>query len=308
MWKKIIVAVLVMTVAAATVMAIIEVQGNAAAAAATATQEAAAAPTATPMNGAGNGNAGQGKQQGQNAGDGAAVQQKLNQSVDNVGEPWSATATITELGDVGMTVTLDDGSQVYVELGPSFYWQAQGSLAVGDAIAIDGFFNGDQYHAAKITQADGTVLTLRSETGQPLWSGGAANGGGAGHGSQGAGGSGLVQIAPEDWVTMTATVATVNRNGLTIETAEGEVMALNFGRADFWQSQAVQFAAGDAIEVQGFWQDGQFQTGQVTKTATGERLLLRDPNGRPLWGGPGRNGGQGGKGGQGQGHAARTNG
>lgn len=308
MWKKIIVAVLVVTVAAATVMAVIEVQGNAAAAAATATQEAAAAQTATPTNGAGNGNAGQGKQQGQNAGDGAAVQQELNQSANNVGEPWSATATIVELGDVGMTVTLDDSSQVYVELGPSFYWQEQGSLAVGDAITIDGFYNGDQYHAASITQADGTVLALRSETGQPLWSGGAANSGGTSHGSQGAGGTGQeVQIAPEDWVTMTATVATVNRNGLTIETAEGEVMVLSFGRADFWQSQAVQFAAGDAIEVQGFWQDGQFQTGQVTKTATGERLLLRDPNGRPLWGGPGRNGGQGGNGGQGQGHATPTN-
>lgn len=306
MWKKMIVAALVMTVAAATVMAAIEVQGNAAAAAAT--QTAVATQTATPTTGGGNGNAGQGKQQGQNAGNGAAVQQELNQSADNVGEPWSATATIVELGDVGMTVTLDDGSQIYVELGPSFYWQEQGSLAAGDAITIDGFYNGDQYHAAAITQADGTVLALRSEAGQPLWSGGASNGGGSSHSSQGAGGAGQVQIAPEDWVTMTATVATVNRNGLTIETADGEVMALSFGRADFWQSQAVQFAAGDAVEVKGFWQDGQFQTGQVTKTATGERLLLRDPNGRPLWGGPGRNGGQGGNGGQGQGHATPTNG
>ena len=307
MWKKIIVAVLVVTVAAATVMAAIEVQGNAAAAAAT--QTAVARQAATPTTGAGAGNAGQGKQQGQNTGDGAAVQQQQNQSVDNVGEPWSATATIAELGDVGMTVTLEDGSPVYVELGPSFYWQEQGTLAVGDVITIDGFYNGDQYHAASITQADGTVLALRSEAGQPLWSGGASNGGEASHGSQGAGGTGQeVQIAPEDWVTMTATVATVNRNGLTIETAEGEVMVLSFGRADFWQEQAVQFAEGDAIEVQGFWQDGQFQTGQVTKTATGERLLLRDPNGRPLWGGPGRNGGQGGNGGQGQGHATPTNG
>jgi len=306
MWKKIIVAILVVTVAAAAVMAAIEVQGNVAAKAATATPTAAATQVAAPTNGAGN--TGQGRQQGKNAGASAAGQQAQNQSAAIVGAPWSAAATIVELGEVGMTVSLADGSQVYVELGPSFYWQAQGTLAVGDAITIDGFFNGDQYHAAKITQADGTVLTLRSETGQPLWSGGAANGGGAGHGSQGAGGSGLVQIAPEDWVTMTATIATVNRNGLTIETAEGEVMALNFGRADFWQSQAVQFAAGDAIEVQGFWQDGQFQTGQVTRTATGERLLLRDPNGRPLWGGPGRNGGQGGNGRQGQGHAAPTNG
>lgn len=305
MWKKIIVAVLVATVATAAVMAVIEAQGNAASAPPTLAAIEAATPTA------GAADAGQKMQQGRNAGEGAVVQQQLNRSIDAVGEAWSATATIAEVGDVGMTVTLEDDSSIYVELGPSFYWQAQGALAVGDKVTIDGFYNGDQYHAATITQADGAVLTLRSETGQPLWSGGASNGGGAGHGAQGAGG-GVVQVAPEEWVTLTATVVTVNRNGLTIEiAAEGaasEVMALSFGRADFWQSQAVQFAAGDAIEVQGFWLDGQFQAGQVTKTATGERLLLRDPNGRPLWGGPGRNGGQGGNGRQGQGHATPTNG
>jgi mono/diheme cytochrome c family protein len=82
--------------------------------------------------------------------------------------------------------------------------------------------------------------------------GGASHRGGvdsATHGSQGAGGTGQVQIAPEEWVTITATIATVNRNGLTIETAGGEVMALNFGRADFWQSQDVQLAAGVTLPV-----------------------------------------------------------
>ena len=103
-------------------------------------------------------------------------------------------------------------------------------------------------------------------------------------------------------------VASDNRNVVAVVTADVEVMVISFGRADFWQSQGVQFAEGDAIEVQGFWQVGQCQAGQVTKAATGERLLLRDPNGRPLWGGPGRNGGQGGNGGQGQGHATPTNG
>jgi hypothetical protein len=309
MWKKIIVAVLVVTVAAATVMAAIEVQGNAAAAAAT--QTAVATQAATPTTGAGNGNAGQGKQQGQNTGDGAAVQQQQNQSVDNVGEPWSATGTIAELGDVGMTVTLEDGSPVYVELGPSFYWQGQGTLAVGD-----------DDHDRRLLQR----RPIPRRVDHPgRWHGaGAALGGGSAavvgrrveaaagtsHGSQGAGGTGQeVQIAPEDWVTMTATVATVNRNGLTIETADGEVMVLSFGNGPTsGRSRPYSLPKATLSRCKGFWQDGQFQTGQVTKTATGERLLLRDPNGRPLWGGPGRNGGQGGNGGQGQGHATPTNG
>ncbi len=312
MAKKIIVVVLAVTVMAAVVMAFVEMQGSQAAIAAeTATaQERVEQNRAEPQATAGQnaaGNAAQNRQQGDAPADGAAVQQQLNQSVDSVGEPWTASATIVQLGEVGMTVALEDNSQVYVELGPSFYWQEQGALAVNDLITIDGFYNGDQYHAAAITQADGSVLALRSESGQPLWSGGASNGVEAGHGNAEAGGAGQVQVAPEDWSTLNATVVTVNRNGLTIETAEGEVMALSFGRPDFWQQQTVQFNAGDAVDIQGFWQDGQFQTGVVTKVETGERLLLRDPNGRPLWGGPGRSsGGQGGQGGQG--HAAPTNG
>jgi hypothetical protein len=42
--------------------------------------------------------------------------------------------------------------------------------------------------------------------------------------------------------------------------------------------------------VVGYWQGSTFKAGEITKTATGERLMLLDPNGRPLWGGPGRNG------------------
>lgn len=296
MWKKAIVAVLVLTIAAAVVVAVIDNLPSASAADQP-VAEATAVPTATGNRfGAGGQAAGQAAgQHGQdNQGSGAAVQQELNQSVDNVGEAWSAAVTVAELGDVGMNVTLEDGTPLYIELGPSFFWQEQGTLEPGDIVTVDGFYNGDQYHAASITKADGTLLALRSETGQPLWSGGASNAGGAQHGDQANGGTGEVQVAPEDWVTLDATVLTVNRNGLTIESADGETLALSFGKASFWQEQAVQFAAGDAVTIQGFWQDGQFQTGQVTKVATGERILLRDPNGRPLWGGPGRQGGQGG--------------
>lgn len=59
MWKKIIVAILVVTVTATTVMAAIEVQGNMAAKVAIATPTTAATQMTAPMNGAGN--AGQGR-------------------------------------------------------------------------------------------------------------------------------------------------------------------------------------------------------------------------------------------------------
>jgi hypothetical protein len=42
--------------------------------------------------------------------------------------------------------------------------------------------------------------------------------------------------------------------------------------------------------------------GDITQISTGMRVLLRDPNGRPLWAGPGSGNGNG-NGGQGSGGA-----
>lgn len=299
MWQKIVIAALVVTLIGAGVVAVLDAQGRAAATdepAAQTTEQAILLPTPTPQPAAMSGNGQAQRGQGQTGAAGAPVGQQLNQAVDTVGAAWSDTGTIVEIGDAGLTLALADGVQIYVELGPSFYWQAQGALAPGETVTIDGFFNGEQYHAANVSKPDGAMLALRSATGQPLWSGGASSAAAgadasATHGGQG--GAGQVQVAPEDWETLAATVVAVNRNGLTIETNAGEVLALTFGNARFWQEQAVQFTAGDAVDVKGFWQDGQFQTGQVTNTTRGERLLLRDPNGRPLWGGPGRQGGSG---------------
>src|SRR5690606_5237069 len=100
MWKKAIVAVLVLTIAAAVVVAVIDNMPSALAAG----QPAA---DATPMPAAsgnqfGGGGQGAGQHGQSNQESGAAVQQQLNQSVDNVGEAWTAAVTVVELGDVGM--------------------------------------------------------------------------------------------------------------------------------------------------------------------------------------------------------------
>ncbi|MBE2271736.1 MAG: hypothetical protein IAE80_26120, partial [Anaerolinea sp.] len=144
------------------------------------------------------------------------------------------------------------------------------------------FFNGTDYHARAVTTSGGAVLTVRDEAGSPLWSG-----------SNGSGGQGEVQIPADQWVTVEGMVTALTNNGLILQTTEGQPLTVSFGRADFWQQQTVTFAVGDAISMLGFWQGEQFSPGQVTKTATGERILLRDPNGRPLWAGPGRGQGNG---------------
>jgi len=223
------------------------------------------------------------------------------QALDMVGDPWLATGTITAFDTAGMTLALSDGSTIYVELGPSHYWQAQPvTLAVGDVVTVTGFYNGDQYHAATVTKADGSQLVVRTVDGLPLWSGGTSGG----QNQQGAANGitarqGEPQVAPEDWVTFNATVTAVNRSTLTVQTEAGETLSLQLGQASFIQSQGVTFAVGDALSVTGYWQGTTFRAGDITRLATGERVMLLDPNGRPLWGGPGRAGAQGAQGAQG---------
>lgn len=236
-------------------------------------------------------------------------QQTLQQqALTMVGDPWTAQGTIAAFDTAGMTLTLSDGTQIYVELGPSHYWQTQAvTLAIGDAVTVTGFYNGEQYHAATVTKADGSQLAVRTIDGLPLWSGGASGGQNQQGAANGNAAGQTAQVAAEDWITLEGTVAAINGSTLTVQTQAGETLVMQLGQANFMQSQGVSFAPGDAISVTGFWQGATFRAGDITKLATGERLMLLDPNGRPLWGGPGRAGAQG-QAGQGQAQAGQTQG
>ena len=273
MLKKIIVGLLVLTIIGAGAYALFDDE-NANEGSAQVDTPAVIPPTTTPESSTGQAN---------------GTPQPIQASVNNVGEIWSGRGTILELTTVGMTLAMDDGSEVYVELGSPDYWQTQGvTLNAGGVVTVDGFFNGTDYHARTVTNSDGAVLSLRDEAGQPLWSGGNTS-----SGTGEFGGQGQVQIPADQWVTVDGIVTALTNNGLIIQTTDAQTMTVSFGRADFWQTQAITFAVDDAISMLGFWQGDQFTPGQVTKVATDERILLRDPNGRPLWAGPGRGQGQG---------------
>jgi hypothetical protein len=268
MLKKLIVGLLILSVIGGAAFALLDGQNS----------PDATLPTATRQP------QGQGAQDRQSEG----TREPANASAGSVGEVWSGSGTILDLTAVGMALELTDGSEIFVELGPESYWNAQNvTLLAGAPVTVDGFFNGTDYHARAVTTSGGAVLTVRDEAGSPLWAGG--NGGGEN------GGQGEVQIPADQWVTVEGTVTALTNNGLIFQISDGTALTVSFGRADFWQQQAVTFAVGDAISALGFWQGDQFSAGQVTKTATGERILLRDPNGRPLWAGPGRGQGNGGQ-------------
>lgn len=232
---------------------------------------------------------------------------------ENVGEPWQAEGVLVEVDDFGFVLETADGVQTYVELGPPSYWQAQGvALAVGDAVSVAGFSGEAGIHTRQVTlSATGAVIAMRNEAGQPLWSGGASAGQGNGAaGSDSANGladgthTQQPQAEVDEWVTVSGTISEMVRSQMTITTADGQTISFQSGQPSFMATQGVVFNVGDEIEVLGFWQGDTFNAGDITKVATGERVMLRDPNGRPLWAGIGGSGGSGGANGAASGAAS----
>lgn len=224
------------------------------------------------------------------------------------GEPWQATGMITAIDDYGFDLTLDSGETVYIELGPPDYWQSQNiELASGQTVTVVGSINEDMIHASQLELADSQVLTLRSETGQPMWSGGASNSRGQ-QGQQGQVSDGdhipdpMAQV--DEWITLDGTLISFQGGSMTMSTPDGALISFQTGQPRFFAEQGVTFQVGDQISMLGFYQGEQFSAGEITQLSTGLRVMLRDPNGRPLWAGPGSgNGnGNGGNGNGGNGH------
>lgn len=215
--------------------------------------------------------------------------QPSQNSLNTMGEGWQGSGVVAKLDDVGLT--LADGT--YIELAPNFYW-ADIPLAIGDIVTITGFNNGEQIHTQTL-MLKGEIYTFRTAEGQPLWSGG-----GMGNGAEGTG-QNSQQVPMSEWQNYAGVLTLVTNNSLTLQISDGQIIELQLGQPRFREDQGVVLGIGDLVEVSGYWQNEQFRVGTLTKATTNETLLLLDPNGRPLWGGPGRTGNNNNGTGQGQG-------
>lgn len=127
--------------------------------------------------GNGNGNGGSNGQAGQ------STQGQAGSGVPqaNVSGAVTVHGVVTSYDGMGISFTADDGQVLYVDTGNMRYSQSLGFAPVaGDGVTVV-MFLGDQgvNSAISVTMdATGMTYTFRSETGQPLWSGGNGNGNG----------------------------------------------------------------------------------------------------------------------------------
>lgn len=221
-------------------------------------------------------------------------------SQEFVEDPFTATGTITKLDSYGLNLRLTNGETIYVELGPPEYWQSQKTkLQIGLEVTIEGIENSGMIHASQVILADGQTLQLREELGQPLWSGGIDNGSGQNDISGDGERIPDPQAQIDEWITISGTLVAIQGGRMTISTPDGELLTFQTGQPQFFAEQGVTFNVGDEVMVVGSYIGSEFVIGDITQVETGLRVMLRDPNGRPLWGGPGKSNGNGNGNGQG---------
>jgi len=97
------------------------------------------------------------------------------------------------------------------------------------------------------------------------------------------------QVEVADWRTVEGVV--VETTELVIETVDGQTVQVGLGPSHYRESQGFVLQVGDRVRVSGYSEDGEFKAGQVEKLDTGESIVLRDTDGRPMWAGWGRRNG-----------------
>lgn len=211
-----------------------------------------------------------------------------------LGNSWQANGTITEIDGYGFQFQLQAGDSVYIELGPPDFWQNQAvELQVGQSATVLGIDNGGTIHAEQVVLENGETLRVRDESGQPLWSGAENSDRGQGAGLADGEHTPDPQARVEEWITLEGSLLAFQGGSMTMSTNAGEVITFQTGQPRFFSSQGITFQVGDQVLAVGFYQDGQFLAGDITQISTGLRVMLRDPNGRPLWAGPGNSNGNG---------------
>jgi hypothetical protein len=222
--------------------------------------------------------------------------ERLYPDYQNPPEDWASyegtVVTVPQAG-VDMVIKPGDGEEIVIGTGPS-YLEGQGpTLQAGEQVRVYGYWQDGEFKAAQVTRLrDGQTITLRDQIGRPAWSGaGQAVYGSAGRTDAPGDGTGTGQAQVDEWLTLQGTVTSVDADTLAVQTDGGEQVTVDNRAWWFAQDQGFTAQAGDRVTLTGFYEDGDFEVGQIDDLTTGQTVSLRDNSGRPLWAGRGRRGG-----------------
>lgn len=99
----------------------------------------------------------------------------------------------------------------------------------------------------------------------------------------------LAEEEDHEWIQVSGVVTGLDAESLWIETAEGESLEIS-GRAwTFIQEADLTFTVADEVELEGFFENDEFEVASIQNLTRAYFLQIREESGRPLWsGGAGR--------------------
>ncbi|MBI5302515.1 MAG: hypothetical protein HY868_10280 [Chloroflexi bacterium] len=95
------------------------------------------------------------------------------------------------------------------------------------------------------------------------------------------------------WTTVQGNVISVDQYAMTVQASNGEQVRIENRPWSYALEQKFSAKVGDQIKLNGFYQNGLFEIGQMQNLSNGVNAQIRDQSGRPGWAGRG-NGGNGG--------------
>lgn len=87
----------------------------------------------------------------------------------------TVSGVVLSIDDTQMTVQTDSGEIVIADRPWSFALEAGFTAQVGDQVTVQGFYENETFEAGQLTNGDLTV-SIRDDTGRPLWAGGRGSG------------------------------------------------------------------------------------------------------------------------------------
>jgi hypothetical protein len=92
---------------------------------------------------------------------------------DNPAATWETLSGFVVRLEADELMVATDNGAVTAHLGPEWYWETEGiSLDEGDEVQVSGFYEDDTFEVGRIENlSKGQAVTVRDETGRPLWAG-----------------------------------------------------------------------------------------------------------------------------------------
>jgi hypothetical protein len=95
----------------------------------------------------------------------------------------------------------------------------------------------------------------------------------------------LAEDHNNEWSSQAGFVKDLNSKSLWIETEGGENLEITRRPWRFILESGLVLSVGDAVELEGFLENDEFEISYLANLTSGESLQIRDDSGRPLWSG-----------------------